>query len=214
MHLKKLRSRWLKMKTDEKIIKYLNGELIEEDKISFEADLSNSPHLRNEYELFLKLEQNIKLSKEVRLNQNYLNTILPEFRSKSYSNNSVVFRNKIGYSFAVVIALLVSFLIFKNIYLENSEISSIQSFTESLNENQKIEILENLNGDNEEYVLASNNVTNIELTNMLQAELKINNEIAEVYDINYSELVDDLSQAEADKIYKEILSKNFSKEVN
>jgi len=202
------------MKTDEKIIKYLNGELIEEDKISFEADLSNSPHLRNEYELFLKLEQNIKLSKEVRLNQNYLNTILPEFRSKSYSNNSVVFRNKIGYSFAVVIALLVSFLIFKNIYLENSEISSIQSFTESLNENQKIEILENLNGDNEEYVLASNNVTNIELTNMLQAELKINNEIAEVYDINYSELVDDLSQAEADKIYKEILSKNFSKEVN
>lgn len=202
------------MKTDEKIIKYLNGELIEEDKISFEADLSNSPHLRNEYELFSKLEQNIKLSKEVRLNQNYLNAILPEFRSKSYSNNSVVFRNKIGYSFAAVIALLISFLIFKNIYLKNSEMSSIQSFTESLNENQKIEILENLNGDNEEYVLASNNVTNIELTNMLKAELKINNEIAEVYDINYSELVDDLSQAEADKIYKEILSKNFSKEVN
>jgi hypothetical protein len=202
------------MKTDEKIIKYLNGELTEEDKISFEADLSNSPHLRNEYELFSKLEQNIKLSKEVRLNQNYLNAILPEFRSKSYSNNSVVFRNKIGYSFAAFIALLISFLIFKNIYLKNSEISSIQSFTESLNENQKIEILENLNGDNEEYVLASNNVTNIELTNMLQAELKINNEIVQVYDISYSELVDDLSQAEADKIYREILSKNFSKEVN
>jgi hypothetical protein len=202
------------MKTDEKIIKYLNGELTHEDRISFEADLSNSPHLRNEYELFLKLEQNIKLSKEVRLNQNYLNAILPEFRSKPYSNNSVVFRNKIGYSFAAVIALLISFLIFKNIYLKNSEISSIQSFTESLNENQKIEILDNLNGDNEEYVLASNNVTNIELTNVLQAELKINNEIAEVYDISYSELVDDLSQAEADKIYKEILSKNFSKEVN
>jgi hypothetical protein len=202
------------MKTDEKIIKYLNGELTLEDRISFEANLSNSPHLRNEYELFLKLEQNIKLSKEVRLNQNYLNAILPEFRSKSYSNNSVVFRNEIGYSFAAVLALLISFLIFKNIYLKNSEISSIQSFAESLNENQKNEILENLNGDNEEYVLASNNVTNIELTNVLQAELKINNEIAEVYDINYSELVDDLSQAEADKIYKEILNKNFSKEVN
>lgn len=202
------------MKTDEKIIKYLNDELTHEDRISFETDLANSSHLRNEYELFLKLEQNIKLSKEVRLNQNYLNAILPEFRSKSYSNNSVVFRNKIGFSFAVVIALLISFLIFKNIYLKNSEISSIQSFTESLNENQKIEILENLNGDNEEYVLASNNVTNIELTNVLQAELRINNEIAEAYDINYSELVDDLSQAEADKIYKEILSKNFSKEVN
>jgi hypothetical protein len=202
------------MKTDEKIIKYLNSELTHEDRISFEAELKNSLHLRSEYELFLKLEQNIKLSKEVRLNQNYLNAILPEFRSKSYSNNSVVFRNKIGYSFAAVIAILISFLIFKNIYLENSKISSIQSFTESLNENQKIEILENLNRDNEEYVLASNNVTNIELTNMLQAELKINNEIAEAYDISYSELVDDLSQAEADKIYKEILSKNFSKEVN
>jgi hypothetical protein len=202
------------MKTDEKIIKYLNGELIHEDRISFEAELKNSPHLRSEYELFLKLQQNIKLSKEVRLNQNYLNTIIPEFRNKSYSNNSVVFRSKIGYSFVAVIALLISFLIFKNILMENSEINSIQSFTESLNANQKIEILENLNEDNEEYILTSNNVTNIELTNMLQAELKINNEIAEVYDISYSELVDDLSQAEADKIYKEILNKNFSKEVN
>jgi len=202
------------MKTDEKIIKYLNGELIHEDRISFEAELKNSPHLRSEYELFLKLQQNIKISKEVRLNQNYLNTIIPEFRNKSYSNNSVVFRSKIGYSFVAVIALLISFLIFKNILMENSEINSIQSFTESMNSNQKIEILENLNEDNEEYILTSNNVTNIELTNMLQAELKINNEIAEVYDISYSELVDDLSQAEADKIYKEILSKNFSKEVN
>jgi hypothetical protein len=214
MHLKKLRSRWLKMKTDEKIIKYLNDELAHEDRISFETDLANSSHLRNEYELFLKLEQNIKLSKEVRLNQNYLNAIIPEFRSKPYSKNLIVFKNKIGYSFAIVIALLISFLIFKNVYLENTEIGSIQSFAESLNENQRIEILENLNGDNEDYVLASKNFTNIELTNMIQAELKINNGIAEVYDISYSELVDDLSQAEADKIYKEILNKNFSKEVN
>jgi hypothetical protein len=202
------------MKTDEKIIKYLNGELIHEDRISFEAELKNSPHLRSEYELFLKLQQNVKLSKEVRLNQNYLNAIIPEFRIKLNSDIPIIFKNKIGYSFVAVIALLISFLIFKNILMENSEISSIQRFTESLNVNQKIEILENLNEDNEEYILTSNNVTNIELTNMLQAELKINNEIAEVYDISYSELVDDLSQVEADKIYKEILNKNFSKKVN
>jgi hypothetical protein len=214
MHLKKLRSRWSKMKTDENIIKYLNDELTQEDRISFEADLKNSSHLRSEYELYLKLQQNIKLSKEVQLNKNYLNAIIPEFRSKTYSKNLVVFKNKIGYSFAVVIAFIISFLIFKNIYLENSEESSIQSFTESLNENQRIEIIENLNGDDEDYVLASNNITNTELADLIQAELKINNEIAEVYDIGYSELVDDLSQAEAEKIYKEILNKNFSKEVN
>jgi len=202
------------MKTDEKIIKYLNDELTQEDRISFEADLKNSSHLRGEYELYLKLLQNIKLSKEVQLNKNYLNAIIPEFRSKTYSKNLVVFKNKIGYSFAVVIAFIISFLIFKNIYLENSEESSIQSFTESLNENQRIEILENLNGDDEDYVLGSNNITNTILADLIQAELKINYEIAEVYDISYSELVDDLSQAEADKIYKEILNKNFSKEVN
>jgi len=202
------------MKTDEKIIKYLNGELTNEDKITFENDLSNSPDLRNEYELYLELEQKIKLSKEVHLNQNYLNAIIPEFRSKLNRNNSVVLRYKIGYSFVAVIALLISFLIFKNTFLENSEISSVQSFTESLNENQRMEILENLNGDTEEYDLTANKVADIALTNMLQTELKINNEIAEVYDISYSELVDDLSQAEADKICKEILNKNFSKEVN
>lgn len=202
------------MKIDEKIIKYLHDELTHEDRISFEADLINSSHLRSEYELYLKLQNDIKLSKEVQLNKNYLNAILPESKRKSFRHNSFVFRNKIGYSFAVVIALLISFLIFKNIYMGNSEVSSIQRFAESLNENQRFEILENLNGDDEDYVLASNYVSNIKLTNIIQAELNINNEIAEVYDISYSDLVDDLSQAEADKIYKEILNKNFSKEVN
>ncbi len=54
----------------------------------------------------------------------------------------------------------------------------------------------------------------LELTNLLQSELNINNEIAEVYDIGYNELVEELSKTEADKIYQEILNKNFSREVN
>ncbi len=53
----------------------------------------------------------------------------------------------------------------------------------------------------------------IALANLLQTDLKINYEVAEAYDINYSDLVDELSASEAEIIYNEILNKNFSEEV-
>ena len=62
--------------------------------------------------------------------------------------------------------------------------------------------------------MISENIDDVELTSLIQSELNINNEIAEVYDIGYNELVEELSKNEADKIYQEILNKNFSQEVN
>jgi len=104
-------------------------------------------------------------------------------------------------------------VILQKIFTNNSKLSEVQEFTESLDENQKIELLENLNGNLEDYYQISENTTEMVLTNLLQADLKINYEVAVAYDINYSELVDGLSASEAEKIYNEILKKNFSEEV-
>jgi hypothetical protein len=44
---------------------------------------------------------------------------------------------------------------------------------------------------------------------LLAANLEINNEVAEAYNIEYYEIVDDLSEDEIEVIYKEILNTNF-----
>ncbi len=214
MHLKKLGSKCLKMSNDEKIIKYINNELTQEEKISFEDELNKSTQLKKEYEQYEKIAEQIKLSKSVRLNQDYLNTILYEFHKKNKRSKSVVDKAKLGYAFGILLAFFVSAIIFNNVFWQTSEKVSLQEFTASLNENQKIELLENINGDIEDYVLLAGSVDEMELADLLQSGLSTNNEIAEVYDIGYTELVGDLSPIEAEKIYNEILSINFSNEVN
>jgi len=214
MHLKKLGSKCLKMSNDEKIIKYISNELTQEEKISFEAELKKSTQLKEEYVLYNKISQQIKVSKSARLNQDYLNTILYEFNKKKKRTKSFVVNAKLVYAFGILLAIFFSVIIFNNVFWQTSEKVSLQEFTASLNENQKIELLENINGDIEDYIFLAGSEDEMELTDLLQSGLSTNNEIAEVYDIGYSELVGELSPIEAEKIYNEILSINFSNEVN
>jgi hypothetical protein len=201
------------MKTEDRIIKYLEDELTAEERIVFETDLNNSSQLREEFEKFLRVKKETLYLKEMDLKQYYLDSIVPEFRSNlSLPKASSVKRN-LGFAFGIMLVFVISVVILQNIFNETTEFNEVQEFTESLNENQKIELLESLNGDLEDYYKISDNDTGIELTNLIQTDLKMNSEVAEAYDINYTELVDELTASEAEKIYEEILNKNFSEEV-
>lgn len=202
------------MSNDEIVIKYINNELTPDEKLSFEAELNKSTQLKIEYEQYEKIAQQIKVSKSARLNQDYLNTVLYEFHKKKKRSKSFVDKAKLRYAFGILLAFFGSVIIFNNVFWQNSDKVSLQEFTASLNEDQKVELLENINGDLEDYILLARNDSEIDLTELLQSELKVNNEIAETYDISYTELVGELSSIEAEKIYNEILSKNFSNEVN
>lgn len=201
------------MKNDERIIKYLENELTPGERIAFETDLRNSTELKAELEKYLTVKKETVNLKEVKLNQDYLNSILPEFRNKLDLPETTSIRRNLGYAFGVMLAFIIAVVILQKIFIENTEVNAVQKFTESLNENQKIELLENLNGSLEDYFLMSENNTESLLTNLLQADLKITYEVAEAYDINYSDLVDRFSASEAENIYNEILNKNFSEEV-
>lgn len=202
------------MNYDERIVKYFDGDLSPEEISEFEFDLKNSSQLKNVFECYLEVNHQVKELKNVKLNQAYLDSIIPEFRNNINIQKPVTIKRNLGYAFGAIFALIISLLIFNNIMFENKDINSVETFTESLNQDQKLELLQSLNGNTEEYDLISENLSDLELTDLLQSELNINNEIAEVYDISYNELVEELNQTEADKIYQEILNKNFSREVN
>jgi hypothetical protein len=201
------------MTSDERIIKYLENELTSEERIIFETDVRNSSQLRKEYEKFLRVKNEIADLKEIKLNENYLGSIVPEFRNKLDLPKATSVRRNLGYAIGVMLVLIISVVILQKIFTNNSELNEVQKFTESLNANQRIELLENLSGNLEDYYQISENTTEMELINLLQTDLKINNDVAEAYDINYTELVEGLSEIEADKIYQEILNTNFSEEV-
>jgi len=196
------------MKLDEKIIKYLTNELSTEERANFDKELSSSEIVREEFIKFLKVKNEIKLSKENNINKDYLDSIVPEFRSKVNNSKPIGIQKNIGYAFGALLVLISSFLIFNNITSSNDSKNSLEQFTESLDEQQKIELLESLNGDFEEYFQLAEN-SEVLITELIENELNVNYEIAEVYDISYVELIDQLNPSDAGLVYNEILNTNF-----
>jgi hypothetical protein len=197
------------MTTDERIIKYLENELSPEERNSFEMDLNNSAELREDFNKYLRVQEETGNLKELKLNPLYLDSILPEFRKKFEARKSLPFKKSLGYAFGIMLIFILSISILKNFFSSESPTIVLQDFTQSLNEDQKIELLEDLNGDAEVYNLMTESISDNELTNLLTTELEINNEVAEVYDISFNELIAGLSQQKIDEIYAEILKRNF-----
>jgi len=197
------------MIADERIVKYIENELSPQERNAFEVDLSNSVKLREEFGKYLKVNAETDEIKKLKLNPLYLDSIIPEFRNKLETPKSVSIKKNLGYAFGIMLLFILSIAILRNFFNKESELIDIQEFTQSLNENQRIELLEELNGESEVYNLIPENISENRLNNLFAVNLEINNEVAEAYSIEYYEIVDDLSKDEIEVIYKEILNTNF-----
>ena len=196
------------MKTEERIIKYLDNDLTSEEKTAFERELKSSEELKREFEKYSVIKEKIKYQKNLRLNSDYLSSILPEFHKKVDSGKKETLRRGLSYAFGLILLFLIG-ISFQKIFFNNQKNSNdLEVFAQSLNENQKIELLENLNGGEELYKLIPEN----DLADLFEKDLQIDNEVAEAYDINYKEMIDGLSRDEAEKIYNELLNRNILKE--
>ena len=197
------------MTTDERIIKYIENELSPQERNAFEVELNNSVELREELNKYLKVKAETDEIKKLKLNPFYLDSILPELKNKLNPPKTFSVKRNLGYAFGVMLVFILSIVVLKNFFISETELTDLKEFTQSLNENERIELLENLNDASEVYNLISENISESQLNNLLAANLEINNEVAEAYNIEYYEIVDDLSEDEIEVIYKEILNTNF-----
>ena|SRR4030066_1167055 len=197
------------MTTDERIIKYIENELSPQERNAFEVELNNSVELREELNKYLKVKAETDEIKKLKLNPFYLDSILPELKNKLNPPKTFSVKRNLGYAFGVMLVFILSIAVLKNFFISETELTDLKEFTQSLNENERIELLENLNDASEVYNLISENISESQLNNLLAANLEINNEVAEAYNIEYYEIVDDLSKDEIEVIYKEILNTNF-----
>jgi hypothetical protein len=197
------------MTTDERIIKYIENELTSEERIAFESNLGNSLELKEEFEKYLRVKNETDELNKLKLDSIYLDSIIPEFRNKLKTPQSVSIKRDLGYAFGVMLVFIISIAVLNNFLKDESEITEIEEFTQSLNENQKIELLEEINLESNDYNIVSENISGKKLVDILITDIEINNEVAEAYDIGYNELMTDLSQQDIEKVYSEILNKNF-----
>jgi hypothetical protein len=202
------------MKTDERIIKYLENELAPEEKTAFEEDLKNSVELKEEFQKYLAVKEEIEHLKNTRLNSLYVDSILPEFRNRVDTRKKVIVKKSLGYAFGVMLIFIVSIVVLKIYFNHQRDLSDIEEFTQSLDEDQKIELLDNINGDREVYSLMSENITVPDLVLLLETNLVVTDELAKAYDIEYKDMVSLLTEDEIEKIYNEVINKNFIEEVD
>ena len=197
------------MTTDERIIKYIENELTSEERIAFEFDLGNSLELKEEFEKYLRVKNETDELNTLKMNPLYMDSIIPEFRNKLKTPKSVSIKRNLGYAFGVMLVFIISIAVLNNFLSDESGLNELEEFTQSLNENQKIELLEEINLVSNDYNIVSENISDKELVDILVADIEINSEVAEAYDISYNELMAGLSRQDIEKVSSEILNRNF-----
>jgi len=197
------------MKNEEKILEYLDNELTAEEKAAFEKEMESSKELKLEFQKYVSVKEEIEKLKGSRLKADYIDSVLPEFYNRMHTGKKETIRKSLSYAFGVMLIFIIGIAVMRIFFNNQNDPKNIEEFTQALNENQKIELLEKFNGNSEVYNLIPEN----DIANLLEADLEINNEVAEAYDIDYKEIIGNLSDNELEIVYQEILNKNFLEEV-
>ena len=198
------------MQIEERIIKYLDDDLTQEARAAFERELNSSEELKREFENYLIIKEKINNQKNLKLSSDYANSILSEFHKNPHKHKREVLRKSLSYAFGLIFIILVGISVQKIFFNNNVNNSGdLEKFAQSLDENQKLDILESLNDSND----LSDIISGKEYVDLLENNLVVNEDVLETYDIGYKDLIVNLSDTEADKIYNELINRNILKEV-
>lgn len=198
------------MTNEERIIKYLDNYLSAEEKKAFEEDLKSSAELRDELSEYQVLKDKLDQAKSIELNKDYVDSILPEFHNRFPKGKRETIRKSLSYAFGVMLIFLISITILRTFFTDRNLNGTLEEFTESLNDEQQIELLESMNGISVSY----SQLTDDDLVGLLENDLEINKDVIEAYNIGDEELISSLSETEFDYLYQEILNKNLLEEVS
>ena len=194
------------MQIEERIIKYLDDDLTQEARAAFERELNSSEELKREFENYLIIKEKINNQKNLKLSSDYENSILHEFHKNPHKHKREVLRKSLSYAFGLIVIILVGISVQK-IFFDNNvnNLGDLEKFAQSLDENQKLDILESLNDSND----LSDIISGKEYVDLLENNLVVNEDVLETYDIGYKDLIVNLSDTEADKIYNELINRNI-----
>jgi len=199
------------MINEEKIRKYLDGELSGEELYNFENEINKSSSLRKEIEVFRNTIDQFKSLKDIKTDDRYFANILPHFHGEFAKKSQSAFRPSFATgSIAAVLIIAIVFLII-NRYQQVEDVT-----LQSLNNEEINEYLNEYPND----ISASQFIEDIPedydslINTMMESELNLN-EYREDYfagasndELNY--LFDDLTNDEVEGIYNSLIKEDFN----
>lgn len=204
------------MKNDERIIKYLDGELEEEEKALFEKDLSRSETLRNELAAYKKVLTAFDEQKLFDTESMYFTNLVPAIREKLGQRETINTFRKLGYAAAFILLFVAGYFIFQSLFISSSEqIITIEELADNMTDTELDEMIDYLvEGDETElfdedlYNFEEDDLENIIYVSTYETKLAI------ISDFGINNFLSDIPETEKEEIYNELINKNFSSEVN
>jgi len=199
------------MKNEEKIRKYLDGELTGEELLKFEEEINNSSELKRTIDSYKNTLNQYRRFSNPDIQNSYFVNIIPEFRErikkKKESKLKPVF--VLGSVSLVIISLLVIFIFNKdreimyndNIVLQDIESEELNSYVNNYSRDfNSIQLTE---------VVEYDSLFNSMILNELNINGNSRNYFADVTGNEFYTILDELSEEEIDGIYNTLISQKI-----
>jgi len=201
------------MKNEDKIRKYIEGELSGEELINFKKEITNSPELKREIDSLRNALNQFEKLKNVNADENYFTYILPHFREGTSKQKQLKLKPSfaLGSILLVLIALIVFFITTnKEEVIKDEQITLRQLDNEELktylnNYSQDLTTSQLTENIPEEYDSLFNSMIADELSlNGNSGEYLVDITSNEFYNILY-----ELSDEEIENIYNSLITERF-----
>ena len=201
-------------KYDDIIIKYFDGQLSVDERKEFEGELEKNTEFKNAFENYRKIHEQFSTKDEQLADQDYFNGIVPRFRQKLDKGSYVLPIRKIGFSFATILLIISTYLLFQNYFFNQSATNySVESITENLSEEEINELADYISDDywntisNEEKLLI---LEEIELNlEGLIASVSVEEGVMILSDYQINDIYSLADEEELEIAYNEILTKQI-----
>lgn len=200
------------MNRDEQIRRYLDGELAGVELISFEAEVNNSPELKNLVDSYRNTLNQFKKIENVNVEESYFVNIIPRFRERNERRKQFRFKPVFTYGSIslVIVSVLLIFLFNQNYNVINGNITINQISREELNS-----YLNANSQDNSDLQLTNNipaeydSVFNAIVLNELTVNDNSGRAIVDISDNDFNNILDEISNDDAENIYSSLISKKI-----
>jgi len=106
---------------EEKFFLYLKGKMNSQERMIFEDELKKSEELKNDFEDYKNLVHSINETKNIEINKDYSESIVPNFRSKIERINEKKLYSNLKYVFASLVIIIAGYFIVSQIDGENKQ---------------------------------------------------------------------------------------------
>jgi|ERR1035438_784741 hypothetical protein len=192
---------------NDRVLRYLEGNLDAEEIIRFEAELRDSLSMQKELSRYKNVFNEFSGYKEIPADDDYFKNMVPRFRSELPGKLKRFPLQKVAFaSFGSLIIVMFLFLLL-------NRTNQIPNITDNLNDHDLTELWDKFSSD----ILPAEYSADITIDSTINAlylnELNISPETESYYfadrKSDVTTIVKDINDEEADNIYKEIINKKY-----